>query len=144
MHIVFLEYSHQDFTVLYGSLGLSVIVGILFHKILFTRRVRPRWINVSIISMCCFMVLEYWIMNSNYAHAERKTTQNEIILKTNSTGNDAVLFLKNEKLSVIQTYYLKRNVMTISNDDMAKTFLHQHDIKKGIIVQEGQAVQLED
>ena len=136
MHIIFLEYSHQDFTVLYGSLGLSVIVGILFHKILFTRRVKPKWINVSIIAMCCLMVVEYWIMNSDLVLHKTKTLTSNVLFQDAAKNHEAVLFIQKQKLDVIQTYSLKRNVMTITNKEKALDFLRLHHIKQGIIINE--------
>jgi hypothetical protein len=137
MHIVFLEYSHQDFTVLYASLGLSVIVGVLFHKILFTRRVRPRWINISIITMCCLMVVEYWIMNSSLVRQKEETSINYSLLKVASKNKDLVLFIEKKKLDVIQTYYLKRNVMTVQRKEMAISYLRLHHYNEGIITNDG-------
>jgi len=137
MHIVFLEYSHQDFTVLYASLGLSVIVGVLFHKILFTRRVRPRWINISIITMSCLMVVEYWIMNSSLVHKKEETSINYSLLKVASKNKDLVLFIEKKKLDVIQTYYLKRNVLTVQRKEMAISFLRLHHYNEGLITNDG-------
>lgn len=131
MHIIFLEYSHQDFTILYGSLGLSVIVGILFHKILFTRRVRPRWINVSLIAMCCLMVVEYWLMNRTFEKHTEPTNVTYAYLQQAALDNDAVLFVENQKLDAIQTYYLHRNVLSVANKNEARLFLTTHHLKAG-------------
>ena len=131
MHIIFLEYSHQDFSILYGSLGLSVIVGILFHKILFTRRVRPRWINVSLIVMCCLMVVEYWLMNRTFEMHIQPTTTTYAYLQQAAVDKESVLFLENEKLDAIQTYYLKRNVLSVSTKNEALQFLITHHLKSG-------------
>jgi hypothetical protein len=130
-HIIFLEYSHHDFSVLYGSLMLSVIVGILFHKILFTRRVKPRWINVSIIVMCCLMVIEFWTMNRVFDTKE-KSNQETLLDK-----KDYVLFKirkDSEKMNLLDIYPYKRNIKNVSNMEEAQAFLRAHHQAKGYIL----------
>ncbi len=130
-HIIFLEYSKHDFSVLYGSLLLSVIVGILFHKILFTRRIKPRWINVSIIVMCCLMVVEFWVMNINIDFIPKKGGNPFL---SACEDKSSVVFSLNDKKDILQSYRYKRNIKNIISEDEASEFLKAHQLSKGIIV----------
>lgn len=130
-HLIFLEYSHHDFSVLYGSLLLSVLVGILFHKILFTRKVRPRWINVSVITMCCLMVVEFWIMNVRINLLPTKFISNYSIA---AHDKSAVLFSLNQKMDIMACYPYKRNVLQVSSEAEAKAFLNAHQFSKGYLI----------
>ncbi|MEI6312002.1 MAG: hypothetical protein WCP57_07070 [Bacteroidota bacterium] len=136
-HIIFLEYSHHDFSVLYGSLMLSVIVGILFHKILFTRRVKPRWINVSIIVMCSLMVIEFWVMNRAFDATQKKQSSSYNNYNRLSNQKENVLFYlanKEDKMDLLSIYPYKRNVKNVSSIGEAQTFLRAHHQAKGYII----------
>lgn len=131
MHILLLGYSRFDYTILYGSLLLSVLVGVLFHKILFTRKVKPRWINVSIISMCCLMVVEFWIMNFHLQLFPAKHTDK---YARAAQDKEAVLCTINDQKDILFCYKYKRNFYSISSEKEIVDFLNQHQIPRAIII----------
>ena len=83
------------------------------------------------------MVVEYWIMNSSLVRQKEETSINYSLLKVASKNKDLVLFIEKKKLDVIQTYYLKRNVITVQHKEMAISYLRLHHYNEGIITNDG-------
>ncbi|HWB64860.1 MAG TPA: hypothetical protein VG603_15190, partial [Chitinophagales bacterium] len=63
LHVIFLNYSVQDFTVLYASLFFSVLIGILYDKIKKSGSVSTNKIRLGLGIVVVLLVLQFEIMN---------------------------------------------------------------------------------
>jgi hypothetical protein len=77
------------------------------------------------------MVVEYWLMNRTFEKHTEPTNNTFVYLRQAALDNNAVLFVENQKLDVIETYYLHRNVLSVANKNEAYQFLTTHHINAG-------------
>jgi len=138
LHLLFLEYSHHDFTVLYGSVFLSVVVGVIYDKISFSNVLQRKTINLSIAAMLLLMLGEYYVMNLPGAHsikgesyAEAKQFGEQINAQV-PVGK--VVFLIGHNPDALEIYYSNRNIKTVESVNDAMSFLYAHKVKEGVVL----------
>ena len=120
LHLVFLEYSHHDFSVLYASAFFSVLIGILYDKLALSNRTNTVILRASIVFLIMGNIFLFYLMNWPG--------------KTNLTGkpyNYAVKFgeaiqsiQKNQSLAMASYYkpdaseiwYAKQNILHLKDD----------------------------
>jgi len=132
LHIVFLNYSVQDFTVLYASLFFSVVLGILYDKIKKSGAISLRKMQMGLFIVILLMTAQYEWMNYKY-DAEPFLTGKDI---KNITTKDEVLFSYDPSIQPQLIFYAQRNIKYIKSRDEAFAFLKSRNIRDGEIVGE--------
>ena len=137
MHFVFLQYSSQDFTVLYASLFFSVLLGILYDKVRKSGVFSVRMINGLVLLTIVILIAQYEITNLPGARSitgadyNREEKEGEEI-KSN-LPKDIVAFSE-ETVSPQTVFYAGRNIKTVDSKEEAIEFLRRRKMSKGIIL----------
>lgn len=138
LHIFLLNYSGHDFVSLYGSLFLSVLIAILYDKLKKAQTLTNYQLNGGISVLVVLSILsylyinkpgEYSLKNDYYALSMDLGEQVKAEAK-----NDQVVFVMG-KLSVDPQliYYAERNILKITSEEEAFSFLNERNLNKGII-----------
>ncbi|HEY0261590.1 MAG TPA: hypothetical protein VGB95_01085, partial [Chitinophagales bacterium] len=116
LHTIFLSYSEHDFTVLYASLFLSVLAGILYDKVKNANVISERNLNILTLSAILFLIVQFEISNlpgeKNYKgerYAEEKELGEKI--KLNVPKNEVVVMNEDPTSQVI--FYAARNIKVV-------------------------------
>ena len=135
LHAAFLNYSVQDFSVLYASLFFSVLIGILYDKVKKSGAVSLRKMQAGLVVVLLLMTAQYWLMNfSGWANRETRYEFDGKTIAEETAKDDVVFFLK--QLPEPQTvFYAKRNIRYASSKKDALQFLKEHKQAKGVIFQ---------
>lgn len=113
LHTIFLSYSEHDFTVLYASLFLSVLSGILYDKVRNSKAISERNLNILTLSAIAFLIVQFELSNlpgeKNYK-GERYATEKELGEKIKETvpKTESVIMEIEPTSPVI--FYAERNV----------------------------------
>ncbi|HLP19054.1 MAG TPA: hypothetical protein VK174_02060 [Chitinophagales bacterium] len=134
LHVVFLNYSVQDFSVLYASLFFSVVLGMLYDKVKKSGAVPLRTMQISLVITLVLMVAQYQVMNMpnvfklvryeqrDYGQdVQRLTKKNEVIFSSATIEPQEI-------------FYAQRNIRYAANREEALQFLKQTNQKNGVIV----------
>ena len=130
LHVFFLNYSTQDFTVLYASLFFSVGLGILYDKIKKSGAIPLRNMQVGLFVVIVLMTVQYELMN--YASDSMPSITGNDIRK--NTIKDEVLFSYDPDIQPQLIFCSQRNIKYIKSKEEALSFLKSRHINKGEIV----------
>lgn len=132
LHVVFMNYSGHDFTVLYASLFFSVLIGILYDKVKKTGAVPVKHLQLSIIVSVVVMIATFYAMNYRPAEANlyRDSAEN-IIMPALQEGE--VAFMLNHQPDPQLVFYAQRNIKAVNSEKEAVQFLQKRGFKKGVL-----------
>ena len=134
LHVVFLNYSVQDFSVMYASLFFSVLMGILYDKVKKSQAIPIRRMQVGLVAAVLLMVVQYQLMNFTGVPNARQFDNHRLsgeILK--QSPKEDVLFILSKEASPQEVFYAQRNVrLALSNADVIH-FLNERDSKRGLV-----------
>lgn len=131
MHLVFMQYSSQDFTVLYASLFFSVLIGILYDKVKKSGVFSEKKINGFVMLTIGLSIGQFYLTNLPGSHSlkgvyyDNEKRIGEYI-KLNSS-KDIVVWM-NEKPSPQVVFYAGRNILYNQDSEKAISFIHQRSI----------------
>ena len=136
LHIFLLNYSGHDFVSLYGSLFLSVLIGILFDKLKKSQTLSMTQLRLGIVFVVIASLASYYYINPPGEESLRGDiyAQSQILGTSikEQTPPDNVVFVQGE-LSVDPQiiFYAKRNVLKIKDKSEAIAFLQKRNILHG-------------
>lgn len=134
MHLVFLQYSAQDFTVLYASLFLSVLIGILYDKVKKSGAISVKTLNLTVVLVLAALVAQFYLVNlpgpvslkgRRYAEDKEKGLQIRATLNEDEVAFSAVI------PSPQEVFYAGRNIKYVKTIPDAIVFLREHHCGKG-------------
>jgi hypothetical protein len=134
LHTVFLNYSVHDFTVLYGSLFFSVLVGILYDKVKKSGTMPIANMRIGLGVVVTLLFIQYELMNFNGIgnvlppYNNYKASGDAIM---QNAAKDEVVFVTDRAAEPQEVYYAQRNIKYVANDSEAIAFLQNRDIKSG-------------
>jgi hypothetical protein len=136
MHLFFMQYSSQDFTVLYASLFFSVLIGIMYDKVKKSGVFSEKAINGFVLLTIGLLMAQFYITNLP-GDRSIKGNDYDIDMKIGETikkecPKDFVAF-SSEKVSPQTVFYAGRNIQVVGSADEAVTFLKKRKIKSGIL-----------
>jgi len=136
LHLLFLNYSAHDFTVLYASLFFAVLIGILYDKVKKAGVITDVKLNVMVLITLVLLVVQYTVSNlpgpKNYkgeAYASDKTWGEYI---AQNSQKDEVLFVYAKPEPQVN-FYAGRNLRVIKNAGEAVVFLKSRQLHSGRI-----------
>src|ERR1043165_255669 len=136
LHVVFLNYSVHDFSVLYASLFFSVVLGILYDKIKKSGAIPLRRMQAGLVITVVLLVAQYHLVNFSGIHFlqpewndYRESGKNILI----NAGKDKMVFIIGRSAEPQEVFYAQRNIRFASSKADAQQFMQQHHIDKGII-----------
>jgi hypothetical protein len=118
MHLVFMQYSSQDFTVLYASLFFSVLIGILYDKVKKSGVFSEKTINGLVLLTIGLLLAQFYLTNLPGSHSLKGTDYDlemkmgEIVKK--ECAKDEVAF-SDEKHSPQTVFYAGRNILLVQS-----------------------------
>jgi hypothetical protein len=136
MHIVFMQYSSQDFTVLYGSLFFSVLIGILYDKVRKSGAYSVATNNIIVVSVIVSLIALFYAANlpgqtsikgANYSN--EKSIGEYIHAKS---SKDEVIFMISKPTPQL-VYYAGRNIREVASKEEAIAFLKERKMTKGAL-----------
>ncbi len=125
MHLVFMQYSAQDFTVLYASLFFSVLIGILYDKVKKSGVFSDRALNGFVLFTITLLIGQFYLTNLPGSHSlkgvdyDLDKKMGEIIKKECPKEEIAVMY---EKPSPQLIFYAGRNILLVDSLDKAAEF----------------------
>ena len=128
LHFFFLNYSVQDFTVLYASLFFSVLLGILYDKVKKSGAVPIRSMQIGLVLTVAIFICQYQAMNF-FARDDSQWLGNKI---AKTSGKEDVIFWPVSEIEPQLVFYAQRNIRYAASNKEAKAFLIQHRLKQGI------------
>jgi len=137
MHALFLNYSVQDFTVLYASLFFSVLLGILYDKIKKSGAYSIMQINAAVIVFMAVCIGQFYLTNkpgdtsiygSKYADAK---VAGETIAK--EAQKDEVIFVMGKTPEPQEVWYAKRNMHWVQNEREAMQIAEKKNLSKAVL-----------
>jgi hypothetical protein len=135
LHFALLNYSAHDFTTLYASLFLSVLVGILYDKIFHGQVERRRSLNIALGITVLLMIGQFYFINRPgeiSLRGDRYDRYEQAGLKIAETANEnEVVFLLGQKPMPELVWYAKRNIQQVNSVDEALNWLRTHDRNQG-------------
>ncbi len=137
MHLVFMQYSEQDFTVLYASLFFSVLIGILYDKVKKSGVFSEKRINGFVLLTIGLLIAQFYLTNLPGSHslkgAEYSMEKEMGETIKNECPKDYVVFTT-EKASPQTVFYAGRNILLVQSSEEALAFLKTRKIKSGILI----------
>jgi hypothetical protein len=137
LHFFFLNYSEQDFTVLYASLLFSVLLGILYDKIKKSGVFSIAQINSMVFAFIAICIVQFYVTNrpgnTSFSGALYAAEQNAAKVLTDNSTKQEVLFVQGMAPEPQVIWYAKRNVKFVQSDEEALAFLKQRKIEHGVI-----------
>ncbi|NNC94843.1 MAG: hypothetical protein HKN92_04725 [Chitinophagales bacterium] len=135
LHLVFLNYSGQDFSVLYASAFYAVLMGIMYDKMkaVFAKRSLQMWM-AGILVLGVFM---YYFVNRpgsesikgfKYSHYREIARE----MKSEIEGGE-VLFVSGYKPDPQLITEMRRNIKQVKSEEEAIKFLKFRDLSDGIL-----------
>ncbi len=136
LHLLFLNYSEHDFTVLYASLFFSVLCGIFYDKIKKSAAVSNQRLNLVFGISLLLLIIHFTISNmpgpKNYKGERYDTDKLKGEYIAQQAKVDEVVFML-EKPEPQLLFYAQRNIKVINDANQAMTFLQQRKIASGRI-----------
>lgn len=137
LHTIFLSYSEHDFTVLYASLFLSVLAGILYDKVKKSNAVSERNLNILTLSALLFLIAQFTVSNlpgeKNYK-GERYASAKGLGEYIKALPKNEVVFMYEESEPQV-SFYAARNIKVVKSTEEAKAFLQARNTASGQLVQ---------
>jgi hypothetical protein len=135
MHLVFMQYSSQDFTVLYASLFFSVLIGILYDKIKKSGVFSVKTINALVLATILVLLAQFYVANLPGATSLKGKTyaadKNKGELVKATIKNNEVAFI-NQPADPQMVFYAGRNIKYAASKEEAAAFLKEHHMLQGI------------
>lgn len=137
LHFVFLEYSGQDFTTLYGAFFFSVLLGILYDKLKKNNIYTPQQLNTMVVAGVLVMLLQFYFINRPGATSVKGFAYNTYErggkMIAQMARPDEVVFLQHSVAEPQLVYYARRNLKEVKNLEEAQRFLKVREINQGIV-----------
>jgi hypothetical protein len=134
LHVLFLNYSEHDFTVLYASLFLSVLMGVFYDKIKKSGAVALTKLNVAYSIALVLLMLHFTFSNlpgkANYKGDIYSLDKAKADFISANSDTSEVLFMY-EKPEPQLIFYAKRNIKVVKSEEEAIAFLNLRKIEKG-------------
>ena len=134
MHLVFMHYSSQDFTVLYASLFFSVLIGILYDKVKKSGAFSEQAINGFVVLTIALLIAQFYAVNLPGAYSlkgakyNREKTIGDYVKK--QSPNNEVVFM-NIKATPQIVFYAGRNIKEVGSKEEAIAFLKEKKMFTG-------------
>ena len=128
MHFVFMQYSSQDFTVLYASLFFSVLIGILYDKVKKSGVFSERTVNGFVMATIILLIAQFYLTNMPGTHSLKGARydldkQMGEFIKEKSSKDEVVVI--NEKPSPQLVFYAGRNIFYSDRSEASINFRHK-------------------
>jgi len=133
LHFFFLNYSVQDFTVLYASLFFSVLLGILYDKVKKSGAVPIRVMQLGVVITVSLFICQYHAMN----FLVRDDSYSRGVEIAKAAGKDDVVFWPYQDIEPQLVFYAQRNVRYAVSEKEAQAFLIQRGLKHGLYFKPG-------
>lgn len=137
LHLVFLNYSSQDFTVLYASLFFSVLFGIFYDKIKKSGAFTPLQVNAAVLLTIIVLIVQYEIANKpgaysvyGYRYADEKEWGEAVAKQVPSE----VLLMSTVEPTPQMVWYAGRNIKWVRSIQEATSFAAQRNEEYAVIV----------
>jgi hypothetical protein len=136
MHLVFMHYSSQDFTVLYASLFFSVLIGILYDKVKKSGAFSDIALNGLVLLTILVLIVQFYITNLPGSHSikgidyDLDKKMGEIVKQ--QCPKDQIAFI-DEKPDPQLIFYAGRNILEVQSSEQAIEFLKKRKIKSGML-----------
>ena len=136
MHFVFMQYSAQDFTVLYASLFFSVLIGILYDKVKKSGAFSDRTLNGFVLLTIGVLIVQFYVTNLPGRHSIKGTDYDiemkmgEIVKKECPKDYVAAMLEKPTHPMII---YAGRNILVVKSKDEVLPFLKRRNIKNAML-----------
>jgi hypothetical protein len=148
LHFFFLNYSMHDFTVLYGSLFFSVLIGILYDKVKKSGALPLQTMRIGFGVVLVLLMVQYELMNKPAWVVKKGSNYKATGQKINELAKpDEVIFTDYENTEPQVIFYASRNIRYAKSRDEAIEFLKSTGRKKGILLHyddQNQQVQVVD
>jgi hypothetical protein len=136
LHVFFLQYSSQDFTVLYASFFFSVFAGIIYDKVKKSGTISPVLLNRYVILFIVIMIIQYTLTNlpgdtSIFGSRYDADATIGTYIHTH-TRPDQVAFIDGEPRSPI-VYYAGRNIQQVTDIADARAYLADKHLSHGVL-----------
>jgi hypothetical protein len=136
LHLLFLNYSEHDFTVLYASLFFSVLCGIFYDKIKKSGAVSHQRLNLIFGLSLLLLMIHFTVSNMPGSKNFRGERYDVDMLKgeyiAQQAKADEVVFML-EKPEPQLLFYAQRNIKVVKDTDQAMVFLQQRKMANGRI-----------
>jgi hypothetical protein len=136
LHIFFLNYSVQDFTVLYASLFFSVLLGILYDKVKKSGAVSYRVLRACVAVVVVLFIVQYQLMNSGIIHRHFGRNKQEIDFRNDiaqKVPGDEVVFIVGRGAGPQDVFYAQRNIRYAASLPDAAAFLKERGLQQGVV-----------
>ena len=122
LHFVFLNYSGHDFVSLYGSLFLSVVVGILYDKLKRAKTMSPYFLNGGILVSIFLSLAIYYFINKPGDYSWKrdyyaKSKEMGEFVKNNAKPEEIIYIADYINLDPQFIVYAERNIKRISHNE---------------------------
>lgn len=140
LHLLLLNYSGHDFVSLYGSLFLSVLIGILYDKLKKGKTLSNLQLNSGIAFVVIFSVASYYYINRPGEYS----MNGDYYAESKELGEDLAKVVQDHQVVFVEAaisidpqmiYYAKRNILKVQSALEAKEFLVTHSLQEGILLQ---------
>lgn len=133
LHFALLNYSGHDFVMLYGSLFLSVLVGILYDKLKRTEVLKPIILNAGIAMVIVSSLAIYYFINlpGQYSwKGDYYATSKEagLFIKKNALPNEVVYLKGDIELDPQLIVYAERNIVRLPSEKVDSSLLELNSI----------------
>ncbi|HYV91385.1 MAG TPA: hypothetical protein VE978_06365 [Chitinophagales bacterium] len=137
-HLIFPEYSPQDFSVLKASFFICITSGILLSELIKTFY-KQAVFKTSLItfSICAMGIAMYYYINPpgkySFKGDRYDLEKNTGSFIGSNSGKDEVAFTTGIEITPQVMYYAHRNIKNVNNSSAALSFLRAHQLRNGII-----------
>lgn len=136
LHVIFLNYSVQDFSVMYASLFFSVLLGILYDKVKKSGAVSSPQLRMGLLVTVGLLIIQFQLMNRPAVEGSEKFgIYNEAKaigekIKAESKPTE-VIFSDVKEMSPQIVFYAQRNIRYASSPADAVQFLNARKSLQG-------------
>ena len=135
LHVFFLNYSVQDFSVLYASLFFSVLLGILYDKIKKSGQVSLMKMRIGLAVTVALLIVQFQMIDGMSLFLDSPAYYKEAGRKIAAqTGKDETIFTSQTEIEPQIIFYAQRNIRFAKDTVEAKEFLNATGNKKGVFV----------
>lgn len=134
LHLVLLNYSKQDFTMLYASLFLAVLVGILYEKLKAAKVLSPFAINAGVFLAIGLSLAMYYYINkpgdfSRKGDYYAKSKAIGLFIKNDAKADEVVYLQGDVILDPQLIVYAERNIIALpSTEKIHPSLLEQKSV----------------
>ena len=136
MHFVFMQYSAQDFTVLYASLFFSVLIGILYDKVKKSGAFSDKTLNGFVLLTIGVLIVQFYVTNLPGKRSIKGTDYDiemkmgQIVKKECPKDYVAAMLEKPTHPMII---YAGRNILVVKSKDEVLPFLKKRNLKNAML-----------